>query len=203
MDTNQPTSAQQVYVPDSKTDVFKTKIPSTVAFGLAVLLFLMPFADIRCGGFKVAQKSGLDFALDNEWKLITGGLGGKSKTDNALSAGKEQKGNTQYYVIAAFALGILGLALAFAGANTGKGGIVAGMLAAGALIAFMVELKKNFDNSVRQQAAEKVTDKAGGFGFESLGDAKAVLTITPWFYIAVIAFLAGAFFCYKRMSSMK
>jgi len=26
---------------------------------------------------------------------------------------------------------------------------------------------------------------------------------TPWFYVAVLAFLAAAFFCYKRMSSMK
>ena len=26
---------------------------------------------------------------------------------------------------------------------------------------------------------------------------------TPWFYIAVIAFLAAAFFCYKRMSAVK
>ena len=26
---------------------------------------------------------------------------------------------------------------------------------------------------------------------------------TPWFYIAVIAFLAAAFFCYKRMSASK
>ena len=26
---------------------------------------------------------------------------------------------------------------------------------------------------------------------------------TPWFYISILAFLAAAFFCYKRMSAKK
>ncbi|MBL7730481.1 MAG: hypothetical protein JNM88_04830 [Chitinophagaceae bacterium] len=203
METNQPTS-QPVYAPASAAPgMFGTKVPSAVAFAAGILLFLMPFADIRCGGFKVAQKSGLDFALNNEWKIATGGFGGDTKTDKALSAGKEEKGNTQYYIIGALGLGVLGLMLTFAGAKAGGGGVVTGVLAAGALIAFMIELKKNFANSLRQQAIEKATEKTNDFGFNSLDDAKAVLTITPWLYVAIVAFLAAAFFCYKRMSAPK
>jgi hypothetical protein len=37
-----------------------------------------------------------------------------------------------------------------------------------------------------------------------LGDKMNItVDFTPWFYIAVIAFLAAAFFCYKRMSASK
>jgi hypothetical protein len=41
-------------------------------------------------------------------------------------------------------------------------------------------------------------------GFDKLGDSIYIaVDFTPWFYIAVIAFLVAAFFCYKRMQETK
>jgi hypothetical protein len=41
-------------------------------------------------------------------------------------------------------------------------------------------------------------------GFDKLGDSIYIaVDFTPWFYIAVIAFLAAAFFCYKRMQETR
>jgi len=211
MDTNQPASSTTTTISSPASaapGMFGTKIPSAVAFAVGILLFLLPFAEIRCGGTKLATKSGLDFALDNKWQTVGGGLFGKNDMkDDALSAGKEQKGNTQYFILGALALGVIGLLLSFAGAKAGAGGIVTGILSAGALIGFMLDLKKNVNNSLREQALDKAKDGADNLGLDkvgnTMGDIQPTLAFSPWFYIAIIAFLAAAFFCYKRMQSSK
>jgi len=210
MDTNQPASSATVNAPSSSSNaMFGTKTPSTVTFAVGILLFLLPFAEIRCGGTKLATKSGLDFALDNKWKPLGGGLFGKEDLkENALASGKEQKGNTQYLIIGAMALGVIGFLLAFAGGKKGAaGGIATGVLAAGALIGFMLDLKKNIANSMREEALDKAKEGADNIGLDkignTMGDLKPTLAFSPWFYIAVIAFLTAAVFCYLRMKSSK
>jgi hypothetical protein len=206
MDTNQPGSSTTSFTPAAASvapGMFGTKIPSAVAFAAGILLFLLPFAEIRCGGTTIAAKSGLDFALDNKWKTQSSEI-----KEKAMSAGKEQKGNTQYFIIAALALGIIGLGLSFAGAKGGStGGIATGILSAGALIGFMIDLKSNANHSLREQAVNKAEQGVVNFGFGDIGkkmnDLKPALAFSPWFYIAVVAFLAAAFFCYKRMQSFK
>ena len=209
MDNNQPTTSTTSAPASTAPGMFGTKIPSSVAFAVGILLFLLPFAEIRCGGTKLATKSGLDFALNSEWKTVGGGMFGKNDMqDKALSAGKEQKGNTQYFIIGALALGVIGFLLSFAGAKAGgAGGIATGILSAGALIGFMLDLKKNINNSLREQAVDKAKEGADNLGLDkignTMGDIKPTLAFSPWFYIAVIAFLVAAFFCYKRMQSSK
>jgi hypothetical protein len=209
MDTNQPASSTTIFVPASaKPGMFGTRIPSAIAFAVGILLFLLPFAEIRCGGTTLASKSGLDFALDNKWKTVGGSMLGKNEMqDQSMSAGKEQKGNTQYYIIGALALGVIGLLLSFAGAKAGAGGIATGILAAGALIGFMLDLKKNVNDSLKAQAMDKAQQGADNMGLDkignTMGDIKPTLAFSTWFYIAVVAFLVAAFFCYKRMQSSK
>ena len=211
MDTNQPASSTTIFVPGpAKPGMFGTKIPSTVAFAFGILLFFLPFSEIRCVSTKVATKSGLDFSLGNDWKPITGGAG-LSKTDfqqKASSFGKEQKGNTQYLAIGAAALAILGLLLSLTNSKSAwGGGIVAGVLSGGALIGLMLDEKKNYAASLKTQALDKAKEGADNLGLDnfsnSLGDTKLTLAFSPWFNIAVLAFLAAAFFCYKRMQSSK
>lgn len=208
MDTNPPSSSATYTPASAAPGMFGTKIPSAVAFTVGILLFLLPFAEIRCGGTKLATKSGLDFALDKQWKSVAGGMFGKNDLqDKTMSAGKEQKGNTQYFIIGALALGVIGLLLSFAGAKAGAGGIATGILSAGALIGFMLDLKKNVNNSLREQALDKAGQGADNLGLDkignTMGDLKPTLAFSPWFYVAVVAFLAAAFFCYKRMQSSK
>ena len=207
MDTNQPTT---LYAPASAAPgLFGTKMPSTVAFAIGILLFLLPFAEIRCAGQKVATKSGLDFALGNDWKTQTGGMLGKNDyKDEAMSMGKEQKGNTQYYAIGAAALALLGLLLSFANSKTSSaGGLVSGILSSGALVGLVLDEKKNYAASLKAQALDKAKEGVDSLGFDkignTMGDAKMTLAFSTWIYIAIIAFLAAAFFCYKRMSTPK
>jgi hypothetical protein len=209
MDTNQPAS-QPIYAPASAAPgMFGTKIPSVVAFGIGILLFFLPFAELKCSGTTIANKSGLNYALGKDWTTISSSmLDSKDTKSTAMSTDKMQKGYTQYFAMAALALAVLGLGLAFTNAKTGgSGGLVAGVLSAGALIALMINEKNNLKTSISNQAVDKAKDGADTLGFDKIGDSmnniKPTLDFTPWFYVAVIAFLAAAFFCYKRMQAAK
>ena len=82
MDTNQPTTPTPppytppppTYVSAATPGMFGTKIPSSVAFVVAILLFLLPFSEIRCGGSALMNNTGIGFALGKDWK-ISGGYG--------------------------------------------------------------------------------------------------------------------------------
>jgi hypothetical protein len=205
MDTNQTTASPVLIPPVPAPGIFGTKIPSAVAFAVGVLLFLLPFSEIKCGSTTLANKSGLDIALGNEWKAVSGGMFDKNDFQKkSLPATKEQKGQTQNFAIVALGLGLLGLLLSFGnGKATAGGGGLTGLLSAGALIGLMLDLKKNFNASVANQAIDKTQEGTDSSGFDKIGESlnniKPTLNFTPWFYIAVIVFLVAAFFCYLRM----
>jgi hypothetical protein len=56
-----------------------------------------------------------------------------------------------------------------------------------------------------KEAADKAKEGADTVGLDKIGDSMANMTMafTPWYYVAIAAFLAAAFFCYKRMSASK
>lgn len=221
MDTNQPASPP-VYVPASSApDMFGTKIPSTVAFAIAVLLFLMPFVDIKCNGMKIQSVKGLELATGFNMKssgsdvpylddVKTEGM------DKAITktTTKTDKKDPNMYAMIGLGLGVLGLGLCFVkNKMAAGGGMVAGVLGAGALIGLMLDVKKAVKTDMLGGLTDKTKDVTKGelpdldSGFNKIGNQFSDISIsvdfTPWFYIAVIAFLAAAFFCFKRMSSMK
>ena len=210
MDTNQPTTPTPppytpppTYVSAATPGMFGTKIPSSVAFVVAILLFLLPFSEIRCGGSALMNNTGIGFALGKDWK-ISGGYGKDMLKDMDSKTSNEKDKTVQYLIIAALGLGVLGLLFSLAGSATGaRIGIVTGVLGAGTLVAFMLILKKWFNDGLAKQAAEKAKDGTDSLGLGKMGDMSFSLAFTPWFYIAVISFLAAAFFCYKRMTAAK
>ena len=72
MDTPQPSPAP-VYQPGPPAPgVFGTKIPSTVTFVVAVLLFLMPCIDIKCNNMSLQTDSGVELATGFKLKESNG-----------------------------------------------------------------------------------------------------------------------------------
>ncbi len=211
MDSNQP-NQQTSYAPAAAAPgIFGTKIPSSVAFVVGILLFLMPLSELKCGGSTFAQKSGLDMVMDKDWKSSGGGGFNQNELQTkTVAAGGEKKGQVQIYAAVALALALIGLLLSAAvnSKSGAMGGAVTGVLAAGAMIGLMLEVKKITDQMIAKQALNKAEEGADSFGFDKIGQSmsdnmKITVGFTPWFYIAVIAFLAAAFFCYKRMSAIK
>ncbi|MBL7741206.1 MAG: hypothetical protein JNK14_18430 [Chitinophagaceae bacterium] len=195
------------------TGVFGTKIPSAVTFAVGVLLFLLPFAELKCKApeesetsiFNLSKlsmtftNSGLGLAIGSDWKTnmpSAGGMFGEQGSEESWKKDmKPQEPNN--YAIVALALAVAGLALSFtSGKPWAAVGLVAGVLSAGALIGLMLDLQKRSKDLVSEtQNAANRSSITEGSGF--------VLNFTPWFYIAIIALLVAAFFSYKRMQLMK
>lgn len=199
------------YIPPSATapqpGIFGTKIPSSVAFGIGVLLFFMPFLDIKCNTMILQKVSGVQLATGFEIKspgsdnTLVGSFENMDKGDVKVNKGEQKEPNI--LALIALILGVIGLILSLLNAKAGgAGGIITGILAAVALIATMIDVKSKLKAEMpglqNRARGESVS------GFDKLGDSIYIaIDFTPWFYIAVISFLVAAFFCYKRMQDEK
>jgi hypothetical protein len=192
--TQETQAAAPVPSPTASPGLFGTKIPSSIAFLLAILLFLLPFAEIRCNGAAVANNTGLGIATGAEWKeVVTKSIFGNGfQSDPSTNENKMQKQDPNIFAIAALALGVIGVLVAFL---TPKGGgkfnLFVGALAAISLIAMLIDLrsKARSDNSL----------KSSEMGF----NAGISLTVdgTGWFYFTLILFILGGVFSYLQGKS--
>ena len=181
--------------PASTPGLFGTKIPASIAFLVAILLFLVPFAEIRCNGTAIANNTGLGIAMGNEWKEVAsknifGNFGNDMQTTNAGNDHKIGKQDPNLFAIAALGLGVIGLLIAFlAPKSGGRANLIVGLLASAALIATLFDLRANAksDNSL----------KSSDLGV----NAQASITVdgTGAFYFAVILFILAGFLCYMRV----
>ena len=196
------------YIPAPATapqpGIFGTKIPSSVAFGVGILLFFMPFLDIKCNSMTLQKVSGIQLATGFQIKSpgsdnsLLAGFENMNDDDKKLSIKKEKK-EPNMLALAALGLGVAGLVFSLLKAKSGgTGGLITGLLAAVALIATMIDIK----SQVKAEMPDLRNRSMGnaGSGFDKLGDSIYIaVDFTPWFYITVIAFLTAAFFCYKKM----
>jgi hypothetical protein len=191
----EPTQGTQATIPvpspTPSTGLLGTKIPSSIAFLLAILLFLLPFAEIRCNGTAVANNTGLGIATGAEWKeVVTKSIFGNGFQNNSsTNESKVQKQDPNIFAIAALALGVIGVLIAFL---TPKGGgkfnLFVGALAAVSLIAMLIDL--------RSKAKSENSVKSSDLDF----NAGVVVTVdgTGWFYFTIILFILGGVFSYLR-----
>jgi hypothetical protein len=202
-----PTQPPSFSTPAPPPGMFGTKIPSSIAFVVGILLFLLPFAEIKCSGTKMMSNTGLNIATGGKWKAESGLTNNDQEAELKSKTEKDKMGNAQYFAIAALGLGILGLLFSFSNTRTaGSTGILMGVLSAAALIGVMLEIKKWFNNGIAKSDMQKAQDGMDNLGLNKIGDSianKFTLDFTPWFYIAIVAFLAAAFFSYWRMRTTK
>ena len=184
--------------------IFGTKIPSTVAFGLGILLFFLPFLDIKCNSMVLQKVSGIQLATGFKIKSpgsensLIGSFENMSDNDSNMK-NKTEKKDPNMLALAALVLGVAGLIFSLRDAKTG--GLVTGLLAAAALIATMIDVKSKLKSELPElnKARRNTTSD-----FDRLGDSIYIaVDFTPWFYITVIAFAAAAFFCYKWRNENK
>jgi hypothetical protein len=174
----------------SSTGIFGTKIPATAAFLVAILLFLLPFAEVRCNGSAMANNTGLGIAMGSEWKeVVSKNIFGESLNTSDDKKEFNQKQDPNIFAIAALALGVLGLIIAFLNfKGGGKINLFIGLLAAVSLIAMLIDLK----SKVKSDASVKSSDLNFNMGMKITVDG------TGWFYFALFLFLAAALFSWQR-----
>ncbi len=167
--------------------IFGTKIPSSVAFIVAILLFFLPFVDIKCNNMSLQKISGIELATGFNIKT-PGSNNSLFDTVEKSTAAKGEKKDPYIYALVALALGVGGLLLSLINKKTtAVGGIIMGALGTAAMIGMMIDIKSDI--------------KGEGIGGEE--GVKVAVDFTIWFYMSVIAFLAAAFFSYRRMRSEK
>ena len=185
-------------ISSSSRGIFGSKIPASAAFIIAILLFLLPFAEIKCGNETVANQTGVGFVMGWEWKAH--GLFDQKDLKKG-SSGKDSLGNSQVISIAVLVLAILGLLLLLATSNGGVAGVL-GLLSACGLIYFMIDLKNAFNADVKKDAVDQATQAGSETGLgqitNAFNDVKPNLGFTPVFWIILLLLLAAAFFSWRR-----
>jgi len=187
--------------------IFGTKIPASVAFGIGILLFLMPFVDIKCNSMTLQKVTGVQLATGFEVKgpgsdnSLVGDFK-KMDSDKAEVNIKGERNDPNIFALIAFGLGIIAFVLSLLDSKRSvSGAAITGALAAAALIGAMIDIKRKLKLDIPE-----MTNRArdtGGLGRFGNDDVFISIDFTAWFYIAILAFIAAAWFCYRRMQIIK
>ena len=176
---------------------YRTPYLTTISFAAGVLLFLLPFVEIKCSGQTVAKMSGLDMVTGSSPKE-SNDLGldrmtnpfDKGNDNPTLKTKTDKEGTTYTIALVVLVLGIGGVIISL----LKKGGynkleIIVGITGAIALIILMIQVKND--------VGDEVKSKSGGVdNFGGMTDISAEFTF--WFYVCVLSYLAAAFFSYKQ-----
>jgi hypothetical protein len=169
--------------------MFGTKIPSSVTFAVGVILFFMPFIEIKCSSMTIQSVSGIQLAT---------GFKVKSNADNSFLSGIETKNDfkvensdnkegANIYAALALVFGVLGFILSMMNLKAGGiGGLIMGILSTVSLIGLMIDVGNQIKLKIPKGDEEAMNISIG---------------LTSWFYITIIVFLAAAFFSYRRMKA--
>lgn len=179
------------------TSFYRNPQLTTIAYAVGLLLFFLPFLEIKCNGTSVAALSGKDMVLGSAPKMSSDlenfgkGIGNNSLTKGAKT---ETKGRVYILAIIALMLGIAGLILSLKKPTPNYGvSMMIGVAGAIALIALIVQVKADVSGEMKTQGG------AGNpFSDQFSGSLKVSVDITAWFILCLLSYLAAAFFSYKQ-----
>lgn len=178
---------------------YRTPYLTTVSFAVGILLFLLPFLEVKCNGASVAEISGKDMVIGSDPKMgkdlesfgkTIGGGGDVVKAANK----PEGKGKVYVAAIVALALGVIGLIISLQKKGVNYSAMqIAGIVGAIALIVLIFQVKGDINSQMKS-----APEKADPFSDQFSGMLKVSVDITAWFVICVLSYLAAAFFSRKQ-----
>jgi len=193
MEPTQPLSPVVTSTKTSSPGIFGTNIPASVAFLVAIVLFLLPFAEIKCGGVTIANQTGVGFVTNQEWKSFDKP---RRYLESAKPAKEDEFGNSQLILIVVLVLALIGFLVSVTNTN-GMIAVMLGLLSACGLIYFLFDLKSNFDASVHKDAIDQAMQSSRELG-NTFNSSKPTLSFAPAFWISLLALLAAVFFSWQR-----
>jgi hypothetical protein len=189
------TPVQPLYASSDNSTFFRKRYNPTIALALGLLLFLLPFARIKCGDVSVAQHTGIGLATGTDWKVSFMGMDNNLLKDlgNKTEPGKEKEMNSgiNWYVLLALVFAACGLLFTIV---NWKMKVLASMCAASLsavmLVAGFIHLK------IYMRSQIPTGNEADSLNMNISGLIK--VQFTPWYFLAFAAFVAAAFFSYKH-----
>ncbi|MDZ4792837.1 MAG: hypothetical protein SGI83_01035 [Bacteroidota bacterium] len=186
-------STPVAYTLNKDDSFFRKRHTATVAFAVGLLLFLLPFAELKCGGTALMGNTGAGIAMGNEWKIAMGGndilhkmqsATNDKETKNALKSGPN------VFLLVAIVAGIFGLLMGFFNQPWRHvAGMCAGILCCIMLIAVMIQFKMVLRSSLTNSKELEGMGSMGGL---------IKISFTIWYYASLLAFAAAGFFKYKH-----
>jgi hypothetical protein len=193
------TSSPVYYTPGESERFFRKRHTSTIAFAVGLLLFLLPFVEIRCNNMPMAKNTGLGIVMGSEWKssIYSGWeeqMKSLSSQAGTINKNKDLSYSPNIFLIVGLVAGVAGILVAFS--NSKHRSIVSmcmGILAASMLIAMMVQLYLEFKSELKP-------GKTGGDDHLALNNPGLFLKLhfTTWYYLSLASFITAAFFGFKH-----
>jgi uncharacterized membrane protein len=186
--------APVVYTNSSANNFFRKRHTVTASFAAGILLFLLPFAELKCSSMTLADNTGIGIALGTQWKVIMVG-GADDFMKKAKESVKDEKKNPlqagpNIFAIVSLVAAAIGIAFAFSNQkHRAMAGMSAGILAAIMLIAVMVQYKLAMKSAL--------SDNSKGMMDVNMGMVLKV-QFTMWYFLSLASFAAAAFFSYKH-----
>jgi hypothetical protein len=175
----------------AEDNFFRKKHTTSVAYLVGLLLFFLPFVQIKCNDMPFAENTGMGLAFGTDYK-VTNGLnslqGGFGNGDRDEAPTKE-KGKMYVLALLALVLGVAGLGISLSNMRSGPSiNLVIGILAALCMIILMFQISADVKGETNKP--DRVSDFTDS--------VKVTVNYTFWFYLSVCSFLAAAFFSYKH-----
>ncbi|MFT3704262.1 MAG: hypothetical protein QM802_17980 [Agriterribacter sp.] len=167
---------------------FKRTYFSLVSFCIAVLLFLLPYAEVKCGS-AIIKNSGLGIATGSPWTMSDDNQNEILNKVNDVKPGKELlQYNPNIFALAVLAAGLFGVIIYFTNVNwRSMAAMCAGIIGALMFIAMMVQLRIQIGGLIgRIENVQK--------GISTVAETE--IRFTTWYYFSLIAFIGSAFFNY-------
>lgn len=196
------TPAPEYYYESDSRRFFRRRHNTTAAVALGLLLFLMPFAELRCGNIPIIRNSGLGLAFGSSWRPAMGGMPDKKdlvKKDTTGDFQKSLSSGPNVFAIVALVAAILALVICLSSTRSRSLVVLsASALTALMLIALLVQMQISFSNAMNK-ASDLAAEKKGDMGeWSSAMTGMIKLHFTLWYYISLVSFMAAAFFGYKH-----
>lgn len=171
---------------------------TTISFAVGILLFFLPFLEIKCNGTSVAQLRGKDMVFGSSPKVSKDLENfGKNPLGNHTintTAKAEGKGKVYPVAIIALALGILGLVFSLQKPRPNySASMIAGVAGALALLVLIIQVKGDVNSEMKNEAVGN-----DPFSNQFSGMLKVSVDMTVWFILCVLSYVAAAFFSYKQ-----
>lgn len=180
-------------------ELYRKPYLPTLSYALGLLLFLLPFFDLKCNNMTVAQLKGIDVAfgskpnLSGDMERIQNNFGTQRTEDGAVPVQQQGEGRLFITALLAFLLGVIGLVLSLV--NSGKSNrpnMLVGIAGAVALVASWIEV------SAYVSANAKTTNGGAGPGSDFAGMVRVSASPTFWFVLCVICYGVSAYYCFKK-----
>lgn len=172
--------------------------PGSVSFLAGVLIFLLPFVDIKCGDTTIKQVKGFELAtgFTIEDKKMNQSILGNLGSQQSEKTDESEKRGPDIYALAALGLGVLGFIVSFLAKGKSVMAALMGVLSSIALIVSMINIK----GDPKLQSVSKGKNDLDGFA-TGLGNDIVHVEFTAWFYIAIILFFLAAFLNWRKKTT--